>query len=63
MGVTMFWKHKKKYVEKYYYDPQEDITAWELAQLLPFMINKNHDGIARLPVACLRHVKTKLVEE
>lgn len=58
----MFWKKRKPEPRrKYIYAPLPDITAYEVAQLVPYLIPTLYADCRRitelLPPECLRHLK------
>ena len=58
----MFWKKKKPEPKlEYRFDPQPDITAYELAKLLPLILHRDTaEGFRKqmesLPTGCGRHI-------
>ena len=59
--VVAWWKGRKRPSYEFQFDPKEDITAWENAQIVPLMIPNQHINIinclAELPQTALRHIK------
>ncbi len=60
----IYWpdrKHEGKTVSAYEYDPQEDITAFELALIMPMMVGVKDTAViySRLPENVKRHIKVR----
>lgn len=59
----MWWTKKKttQIKQTYIYDPMPDITAYEVAKIVPYLIPSMYSPpsklIEQLPMECLRHIK------
>jgi hypothetical protein len=50
---------KRGPVTVYAFKPQPDITPFELARIMPLLIEKDAESIENLPEECLRHFKKR----